>query len=118
MSQRATPASSLHSPVLLSRCLDLLAPAIEDSAAGRPPVLIDATLGLGGHAEGALERFPTVQVLGIDRDPEAIALAGERLARFGPRFRAVQATYDRIDEVAASAGGAVDAVLHFMVLII
>ncbi|WP_128772797.1 16S rRNA (cytosine(1402)-N(4))-methyltransferase RsmH [Actinomyces oricola] len=111
MSQRATPASSLHSPVLLSRCLDLLAPAIEDSAAGRPPVLIDATLGLGGHAEGALERFPTVQVLGIDRDPEAIALAGERLARFGPRFRAVQATYDRIDEVAASAGGAVDAVL-------
>ena len=118
---QATDAAGRHEPVLLQRCLDLLAPAIEraaedtsrGSAAG--PVMIDCTLGMGGHTEAALERFATLKVVGIDRDPEAIALASARLARFGDRFVAVQATYDAVSRVAhehsVRAEGTVDAVL-------
>ncbi|WP_396121364.1 16S rRNA (cytosine(1402)-N(4))-methyltransferase RsmH, partial [Actinomyces sp. 187325] len=79
------------------------------------PVLIDCTLGMGGHSEGALTRFPHLTVVGIDRDREAIALASARLAPFGDRFRAVRTTYDHVDEVACDASpygdGTVDAVL-------
>ncbi|MBE6474040.1 MAG: 16S rRNA (cytosine(1402)-N(4))-methyltransferase RsmH [Actinomyces succiniciruminis] len=92
-------AAGRHTPVLLERCLDLLAPALEVAA----PVMIDCTLGMGGHTEAALERFTNLTVVGIDRDPQAIALAGARLARFGDRFRAVQATYDAVDAVARDA---------------
>ena len=88
------PAAERHVPVLLAECLDMLAPAIEGPGA----VLVDATLGMGGHTEGALERFPELTVIGIDRDPQAIDLASARLERFGDRFRAVHATYDCIDE--------------------
>ena len=111
-------AAELHAPVLLDRCLDLLAPALTGAGAPERPVLIDCTLGMGGHAEAALERFGTLAVVGIDRDPEAIALACSRLDRFGERFRAVRTTYDRVDVVAREAAGAagrwdgvVDAVL-------
>lgn len=93
-------ARDLHTPVLLEECLDMLAPAFN----GDSPVLIDATLGMGGHSEGALERFEHLRVVGIDRDPQAIALASARLARFGDRFTAVHTTYDHIDEVAAEHG--------------
>lgn len=101
--------SQLHMPVLLEECLDMLAPAITQPGA----VLIDATLGMGGHSEGALARFPDLQVVGIDRDPAAIELASQRLAPFGDRFHAVHTTYDHIDQVAADfgRGGLVDAVL-------
>ncbi len=98
MTQMTTPAR--HIPVLAQRCLDLLAPAIEPDGA----VLIDATLGLGGHAEAALRRFGRLHLVGIDRDPQALALAGERLAPFGDRFTAVHARYDEIDAVAAEHG--------------
>jgi 16S rRNA (cytosine1402-N4)-methyltransferase len=82
------------------RILDLLAPALE-----RPGAMhVDGTLGMGGHAEGVLERFPECTVVGIDRDQEALALAGERLSRFGDRFRPVHAVYDDIDEVVADLG--------------
>ena len=114
----AGQAVGLHAPVLLDRCLDLLAPALTGPGAPERPILVDCTLGMGGHAEAALTRFGSITVIGIDRDPEAIALAGSRLARFGERFRAVTATYDRVDaiahEAAESAGrrdGVVDAVL-------
>ena len=117
----AADAVGRHEPVLLERCLDLLAPAIEGAAgsAAAPgpaqPVMIDCTLGMGGHTEAALERFATLKVVGIDRDPEAIALASARLARFGDRFIAVQATYDAVSRVAREhsvrAEGTVDAVL-------
>lgn len=104
-----------HTPVLLERCLDLLAPAIEGEGAPARPVLIDCTLGMGGHTEAALARFTTLTVVGIDRDPEAIALASARLAPFGERFRAVHTTYDHVDDVARAASpyadGTVDAVL-------
>jgi len=94
--------------VLAARCLDLLAPAVERPGA----VLVDATLGMGGHSELALQRFPELRVVGIDRDPQAIALAGERLAPFGDRFTAVHAVYDDVDRVAAEhAPRGVDGVL-------
>ena len=104
------PASERHVPVLLAECLDMLAPAIEGPGA----VLVDGTLGMGGHTEGALDRFPELTVIGIDRDPQAIALASERLERFGDRFRAVHTTYDRIDEAVAEQcgpGARIDGVL-------
>lgn len=93
-------AAALHVPVLLEECLDMLAPAISHPGA----VLVDATLGMGGHSEGALRRFPDLHVVGIDRDPQAIALASTRLAPFGQRFRAVTTTYDHIDQVATEYG--------------
>ena len=104
------PAAERHVPVLLAECLDMLAPAIEGPGA----VLVDATLGMGGHTEGALERFPELTVIGIDRDPQAIDLASARLERFGDRFRAVHATYDCIDEAVGrqcGVGARVDGVL-------
>lgn len=98
MTQMTTPAR--HLPVLAQRCLDLLAPAIGPAGA----VLIDATLGLGGHAEAALRRFPELQLVGIDRDPHALELSGQRLAPFGDRFTAVHARYDEIGAVARCHG--------------
>lgn len=98
MTQMTTPAR--HLPVLAQRCLDLLAPAISAEGA----VLIDATLGLGGHAEAALRRFPDLHLVGIDRDPHALELSRERLAPFGDRFHAVHTRYDQIDQVAAEYG--------------
>ena len=95
-----TDAAQRHVPVLLERCLDLLAPAVGAPGA----VLIDATLGMGGHTEAFLERFAGLTVVGIDRDPQALALAGERLSRFGDRFVPVHTTYDHIDDVAAEFG--------------
>ncbi|MBF4160617.1 16S rRNA (cytosine(1402)-N(4))-methyltransferase RsmH [Nocardioides acrostichi] len=99
-----------HLPVLLDRVVALLAPALE--RAGRPGVLVDCTLGLGGHTEAVLRRCDPVRVIGIDRDPQALELARERLAPFGDRFTGVHAVYDEIPEVMADlALPEVDAVL-------
>lgn len=62
---------------------------------------VDATLGAGGHAEALLERAPGIRLLGIDRDPDALALARARLARFGPRVDLVQANFADCDSVLA-----------------
>ena len=91
-------AAGRHAPVLLDRCVDLLAPALSASGA----VYLDCTLGMGGHAEAVLTRFPEVRAIGIDRDPQALTLAGKRLARFGDRFEGVHAVYDEIPDVLAS----------------
>ncbi len=90
----------IHIPVLLERTVELLAPALERPGA----VLVDATLGLGGHAEAFLERFPELVFVGLDRDPVALALSGERLARFGDRVHLVHTVYDRIGEVLDDLG--------------
>jgi 16S rRNA (cytosine1402-N4)-methyltransferase len=92
--------TSLHTPVLLARTVELLAPAL--SAPGA--VLVDATLGLGGHAEAFLSRFPELVVVGIDRDQEALRLSGERLASFGTRIRLVHAVYDTVPAALRSEG--------------
>jgi 16S rRNA (cytosine1402-N4)-methyltransferase len=97
-----------HVPVLLDRVVALLQPALAAEGA----VLVDCTLGLGGHAEAVLERVPGARVVGIDRDAAALALAGERLAGFGERFTGVHAVYDELPDVLAGLGlPAVDAVL-------
>jgi 16S rRNA (cytosine1402-N4)-methyltransferase len=87
--------SELHEPVLLERAIELLAPAFEIES----PIFVDCTLGLGGHSEAFLDRFPNLTLVGIDRDPSALALAGERLARFGKRVHLVHAVYEEIEEV-------------------
>jgi 16S rRNA (cytosine1402-N4)-methyltransferase len=100
--------SHSHVPVLLDRVVSLLAPALDHEGA----VMVDATLGLGGHTEAVLTRCAPARVIGIDRDPEALRRAGERLAPFGDRFTAVHAVYDEIPEVLQEQGLAeVDAVL-------
>ncbi|MDQ4500798.1 16S rRNA (cytosine(1402)-N(4))-methyltransferase RsmH [Sinomonas sp. ASV322] len=99
------PTSERHVPVLRDRCVALLAPGVEAArAAGRPPVVVDTTLGMGGHSEAILERFPDVTLVGIDRDEQALALAGARLAPFGERARLVHAVYDEIREVLSELG--------------
>lgn len=97
-----------HVPVLLERILALLTPPLERPGA----VLVDATLGLGGHTEAVLARFPEAHVIGVDRDPDALELAGSRLAPYADRVQRVHAVYDEIPEVLAEAGvRTVDAVL-------
>ena len=98
----------IHVPVLLERCIELLAPALDGDA----PVLVDATLGLGGHAEAFLTRFPRLTIVALDRDTEAIELATQRLARFADRLRVVHTVYDGITDAVTSLGyDTVDAVL-------
>jgi len=97
-----------HVPVLLDRVVALLQPALAHDGA----VLVDCTLGLGGHTEAVLERVPGARVVGLDRDPDALALAGQRLAGHGERFTGVHAVYDELPEVLEGLGlASVDAVL-------
>nr|WP_302169634.1 16S rRNA (cytosine(1402)-N(4))-methyltransferase RsmH [Streptomyces sp. TBY4] len=88
-------SESRHVPVMLQRCLDLLAPALERPGA----VVVDCTLGLGGHSEALLTRFPEAHLIGLDRDKEALRLSGERLAPFGDRVTLVHAIYADLAEV-------------------
>jgi 16S rRNA (cytosine1402-N4)-methyltransferase len=89
-----------HVPVLLERVLDLLAPSFEHEN----PVVVDATLGLGGHTEALLRRFDDLHVIGIDRDPEALAHASRRLDAFADRVTLVHAVYDEVADVVREAG--------------
>ncbi|MEW2460203.1 16S rRNA (cytosine(1402)-N(4))-methyltransferase RsmH [Microbacterium sp. K41] len=91
----------IHTPVLLDRCVELLAPALQEDGA----VLVDATLGMGGHSEALLERFPGIRLIGLDRDTDALRIAGERLARFRDRLTLVHAVYDEIGLHAQGAAG-------------
>lgn len=95
-----TDAAARHQPVLLQRCVDLLAPSLDREGA----VAIDGTLGMGGHTEALLDQCPRLTVVGIDRDRDAIDLASERLARFGDRFVAHHAEYDDIPGALARVG--------------
>lgn len=110
------PSAYGHVPVLLDRCVDLLAPALTRVAAdGSGAILVDATLGAGGHAERFLDRFAGLRLIGLDRDPDALAIAGERLARFGARATLVRTRYDGLADALEVAGipvaGSVDGVL-------
>ncbi|HEU5471528.1 MAG TPA: 16S rRNA (cytosine(1402)-N(4))-methyltransferase RsmH [Actinophytocola sp.] len=97
-----------HEPVLLDRVLALFAPALAE----RPAVLVDATVGLGGHADALLSAHPELTLVGLDRDPKALAASTARLARHGDRVHLVHAVYDRMPEVLAELGRpAVDGVL-------
>jgi 16S rRNA (cytosine1402-N4)-methyltransferase len=89
-----------HVPVLLERVLALLGPALAD----RPAVAVDATLGLGGHAEALLRAHPQLTLVGLDRDQDALRHSEQRLAGFGPRVHLVHAVYDQMPEVLAALG--------------
>ncbi|MFV0372992.1 16S rRNA (cytosine(1402)-N(4))-methyltransferase RsmH [Microbacterium sp.] len=90
----------IHTPVLLDRCIELLAPALSHEGA----VLVDATEGMGGHSEALLERFGGIHLIGLDRDTAALRIAGQRLSRFGDRVTLVHAVYDGIVDAVAQAG--------------
>lgn len=100
MSDVPRPTSQRHVPVLLDQCLDLMAPGLDRDHS----VAVDATLGMGGHSAALLTRFPTLHLVGVDRDPTALELASARLAAFGERFHPVHATYDHIPEALEQAG--------------
>jgi 16S rRNA (cytosine1402-N4)-methyltransferase len=89
-----------HVPVLLDRVLELFAPALAD----RPAVLVDATLGLGGHSDALLRAHPQLTLVGLDRDPQAIELSRQRLAEHGDRVHLVQAVYDQIPQALDDLG--------------
>jgi 16S rRNA (cytosine1402-N4)-methyltransferase len=93
--------TSEHVSVMRDRCVDLLSPAI---AASSNPVVVDATLGLGGHTEALLQKFPHLTVIGIDRDQDAIAKATDRLAPYVNRLKTAHSTFDAIAEVVARFG--------------
>lgn len=93
-------AADQHVPVMRDRVVELLSPALQRDGS----VLVDGTLGMGGHAEALLGACPGARLLGIDRDTEALALAGRRLAPFGDRVTLVHAVYDQVEEVLAQQG--------------
>ncbi len=82
----------IHTPVLLDRCIELMAPALDHDGA----VVVDATLGMGGHSEALLERFDNIRLIGLDRDTDALRIAGQRLERFADRVTLIHTVYDEI----------------------
>jgi 16S rRNA (cytosine1402-N4)-methyltransferase len=93
-----------HAPVMVEEVLRYLAPE-------RGGEYLDGTLGGGGHSEAILERSDRARVIGVDRDPEAVAEATRRLARFGSRFRAVRRNFAEAVEAAGVAAGTLAGVL-------
>lgn len=89
-----------HIPVMLERVLELLDPVANASGA----VVVDATLGLGGHAAALLARHPDLRLIGIDRDPDALARSTARLAAHRDRITLVHGVYDSLPDVLADAG--------------
>ncbi|TDD18503.1 16S rRNA (cytosine(1402)-N(4))-methyltransferase RsmH [Nonomuraea diastatica] len=91
-----------HVPVMLERVLELLGPALS----GPAPAVVDANLGLGGHSEALLARFPSLHLIAIDRDPFAIEHSTRRLSPYADRTTLVHASSADLAEVLARAGRA------------
>ena len=91
--------SDAHVPVLLERCVALLGPALQDPGA----VVVDCTLGMGGHAEALLARTGA-RLIGLDRDGEALRRSGIRLRAYAARTTFVHAVYDELPAVLADLG--------------
>jgi 16S rRNA (cytosine1402-N4)-methyltransferase len=87
-----------HEPVLFNEVLEFLTPSREDGT------VVDATIGLGGHAEGLLERHPDVRLIGIDRDPEALERSRQRLSRFGDRVTLVRGRHESLIDILKQSG--------------
>lgn len=90
-----------HISVMRDRCIELLTPAI---MATKDAVVVDATLGLGGHSEALLQRFEDITVIGIDRDKDALEKSRARLAPFGERFKSAHSVFDGLTEVIQNFG--------------
>lgn len=101
-----------HVPVLARRCVELLAPALtRRHPDGFGAILVDATLGAGGHAERFLRELPGLRLIGLDRDPSALDIARDRLAPFAERITLIRTRYDGVASVLAELGyGAVESV--------
>ncbi|MGB9377303.1 MAG: 16S rRNA (cytosine(1402)-N(4))-methyltransferase RsmH, partial [Mycobacteriales bacterium] len=93
-------ASPAHVPVMLDRVLALLAPALDRG----PAVLVDATLGMGGHADALLAAHSDLTVVGLDRDRDALHRSTLRLAAYADRANLVHAVYDEIADVLTTLG--------------
>ncbi len=103
-----------HIPVLLDRCVELLAPALTRRGSdGTGATLVDATLGAGGHAHRFLTQFAGLRLIGLDRDPDALRIAGERLAPFADRITLVHTRYDGLAGIADAVvgDGGIDGIL-------
>ncbi len=92
--------AEIHTPVMLERTLELLAPALGREGAH----VIDGTLGMGGHAEAMLRAHPALRLIGIDRDLDAIEIARARLEFAADRVTIVHAVYDEIGRALEAAG--------------
>ena len=99
MTAPGAASPTAHVPVLLERCVALLAPALT----GPDAVVVDCTLGLGGHAQ-ALLAATAGRLVGLDRDPEALRRSATRLAAFAARTTFVHAVYDELPRVLADLG--------------
>jgi 16S rRNA (cytosine1402-N4)-methyltransferase len=97
-------ATGYHAPVMVGEVMNVLRPE-------RGGTYLDGTLGGGGHAEALLERGPAARLIGVDRDPDALAEAGTRLSRFGDRVRLVRANFADAPVAAAIAHGSLAGVL-------
>src|SRR5262245_51264515 len=86
-----------HKSVMTKELVGFLEPADGET-------VVDCTLGLGGHSETVLTSFPAVNVIGIDQDGTALAIANERLKEFGPRFRSLHANFSEIKPLIVKAG--------------
>ena len=90
---------------MLDECLSLLAPAIESAIAqGGEAVVVDATLGLGGHSRALLQKFPQLRIIAIDRDTAAIDIAQANLSEFSDRITVTHAVFDQISSVVRATG--------------
>ncbi|GAA2101018.1 16S rRNA (cytosine(1402)-N(4))-methyltransferase RsmH [Microlunatus panaciterrae] len=98
-----------HIPVMLTEIVALLSPALQPAAdepagSGGDHILVDCTLGLGGHAEALLRACPQARLIGLDRDPQALDQARRRLAPFADRTTLVEAVYDELPDVLDELG--------------
>jgi 16S rRNA (cytosine1402-N4)-methyltransferase len=101
MSPTEDDLSKLHRPVLLVEVLQHLSEAgLERDGA----LVVDGTVGLGGHSAALLDAYPGLTVLGFDRDPGALGLAGRRLARFQTRVTLVHGSYAEMAAVLKERG--------------
>jgi 16S rRNA (cytosine1402-N4)-methyltransferase len=92
---------ALHTPVALDRCIALLSPAIESNA---NPIIIDATLGMGGHSKALLLKYPNLKIIALDRDLSAIKVATDNLSDVIDRIEIVHSVYDELSAVLAKLG--------------
>lgn len=97
-----TDFSTIHQPVLLDECVDLVAPALQQPGS----IVVDCTLGLAGHACAFLKAAPRARLIGIDRDREALGMATQRMRQEGleDRFTPVHAAFDEFDRVLHDLG--------------
>lgn len=86
-----------HTPVLRDEVVSLFASV-------PPGVIVDATVGGGGHSAALLEAYPALRVVGLDRDPVALEAAGHRLAPFGDRVTLIRSPFSALEELVAASG--------------